>query len=188
MEFTLREEKFIQYYATKKELSHVEKVKLAFGLRMVTREMKKVVVIYGIALWMGLLWEMLIVQIGFLFVRQVAYGLHCTSSKVCLVVSSILFPSIAWIVITLTVTPLALWGCYLLTLAILLGVGPTSSQKTKVRSKKHYTFLYKKLVVRLCAGSIGLLFLPTQVGALIVAGIMMSTTLVVLAKIQHKGE
>lgn len=188
MEFTVREEKFIQYYVSKKNLSQIEKIKLAFGLRIVTREMKKVIVIYGIALWMGLLWEMLIVQLGFLYVRQVAYGLHCTSSKVCLVVSSILFPTVTWIMTTMTVTPLAIWGCYLLTLVILLVVGPTSSQKTKVRSKKHYIYLYKKLVGRLCVGTIVLLFLPSQIGALIVAGIMISTTLVVLAKIQDKGE
>lgn len=182
MEFTVNEQRIIAYIEERKVLSSLEEMKLIYGLRVVIREAKKAIIIYGISLLLGVFFQLLIVQLGFLIVRQVAYGLHCTSFKSCLVISSILFPFLTWLTVQSTIQPSSMWFIFFISLIVLIWLGPTSSAKTKVRGKNHLQFLRKKMYGRLIVVGILLLFIPSQFGVLLVAGMTMAVTLVVLAK------
>ena len=182
MEFTVNEQRIIAYIEERKVLSSLEEMKLVYGLRVVIREAKKAFVIYGISLMLGVFFQLLIVQLGFLAVRQVAYGLHCTSFKSCLVISSILFPFLTWVTVHSTIPPSGLWFIFFASLIVLVWLGPTSSAKTKVRGKVHLQFLRKKMYARLMVVGLLLLFIPSQFGVLLVAGMAMAAALVVLAK------
>ncbi|MEK5230288.1 accessory gene regulator B family protein [Lysinibacillus sp. FSL K6-0232] len=183
MEFTAKEKMLVDYFEHRRSLTQLDKIKLVYGFRIVTSELKKFLVIYSIAIVFGLFWEMLLVQIGFLLVRQVAYGAHCPSFRTCLVVSSILFPFITWLAIALPITSFAVWGAFLLGAVILLLIGPVSSKKTKVRGEAHRTFLFKKLYRRLILLGILLLIFPTSISVFFVAGALKAVFLVIIAKL-----
>ncbi|WP_368072746.1 accessory gene regulator B family protein [Lysinibacillus xylanilyticus] len=100
----------VDYFEHRRPLTQVDKIKLVYGFRVVTSELKKFLVIYCIAIAFGLFWKMLLVQTGFLLVRQVAYGAHCSSFRTCLVVSSISFPFITWLSCSITYHFTRCWG------------------------------------------------------------------------------
>lgn len=183
MEFTAKEEILVDYFDHKRPLTQLDKIKLVYGFRVVTSELKKLLVIYGIAIAIGLFWKMLLVQIGFLLVRQVAYGAHCSSYKTCLVVSSISFPFITWLAGALPITSLVVWGGFLLGAVILFFIGPVSSKKTKVRGEAHRTFLFKKLYRRVIVLGVLLVIFPTSISVFFVAGAFKAVVLVVIAKL-----
>ncbi|WP_416141116.1 accessory gene regulator B family protein [Lysinibacillus capsici] len=108
MEFTAKEEMLVDFFEHRRPLTQLDKIKLVYGFRVVTSELKKFLIIYGIAIAFGLFWRMLLVQIGFLLVRQVAYGAHCSSFKTCLIVSCISFPFITWLAVALPITSLVI--------------------------------------------------------------------------------
>ncbi|TKI69776.1 hypothetical protein FC756_08870 [Lysinibacillus mangiferihumi] len=149
MEFTAKEEMLVGYIEQRRLLTQLDKIKLVYGFRVVTSELKNFFIIYSIAFTFGLFWKMLLVHTGFLLVGQVAYGAHCSSFTTCLVVSSISFPLITWLAIALPITSRVVWGAFFLGAVILLFIGPMSSKKTKVRGEAHRTFLLKKLYSRL---------------------------------------
>lgn len=182
MEFTVNEQRVIAYIEERRALSSLEEMKLVYGLRVVIREVKKAFVIYGISLMLGVFFQLLIVQLGFLAVRQVSYGLHCPSFKSCLVISSILFPFLTWITVHSTILTSGLWFIFFASLIVLVWLGPTSSAKTRIRGKEHLQFLRKKMYVRLMVLGILLFLIPSQFGVLIIAGMAMAVALVVLAK------
>ncbi|MDZ5607873.1 accessory gene regulator B family protein [Bacillus pseudomycoides] len=188
MELTASEQRFIQYYKGIKTINELEKVKLAYGYRVVVREVKKLVIVYSIALLLGLFWELLVVQIGFLIFRQVSYGLHCPSFKSCIFVSCIIFPSLTWFAINTSISGLTIWILYICALALLCLMGPVSSQKTAVRGEAHRRFLRKKMYKRMVVLT-GLLFLlPQSIAILLIAGVLMETVLVSLSWINSKEE
>lgn len=182
MEFTVNEEKFISYIEECRTLSSLEEMKLIYGLRVIIREAKKAIIIYSIGLLLGVLLQLLIVQLGFLIIRQVAYGLHCASFKSCLVISSILFPFLTWVTVHNTIQKTDIWFIFFSSLIVLIWAGPTSSVKTKVRNKTHLKFLQRKMYIRLIGVGTLILFVPNQFSALIVAGMTIAVILVVLAK------
>lgn len=183
MEFTAKEEMLVDFFEHRRPLTQLDKIKLVYGFRVVTSELKKFLIIYGIAIAFGLFWRMLLVQIGFLLVRQVAYGAHCSSFKTCLIVSCISFPFITWLAVALPITSLVVWGAFLLGAVILLFIGPVSSKKTKVQGEAHRTFLFKKLYSRLIVFGGLLVIFPTSISVFFLAGFLKGIVLVVIAKI-----
>jgi len=183
MEFTAKEEMLVDFFGQRRPLTQLDKIKLVFGFRVVTSELKKILAIYGIAIAFGLFWETILVQTGFLLVRQVAYGAHCSSFRLCLVVSSISFPSITWLALASPTNSFVVWGAFILGAIILLIIGPVSSKKTKVRSVAHRTFLFKKLYRRLIVLGGLLVIFPTSISVFFVVGFLKGIVLVVIAKI-----
>ncbi|HDR7778843.1 accessory gene regulator B family protein [Bacillus cereus] len=188
MDLTASEQRFVQYYKGISTITELEEIKLAYGYRVVMREVKKLVIVYSIALLLGIFLELLVLQIGFLVFRQVSYGLHCSSFKSCIVFSSIIFPSLTWFTINTSFSTVTIWILYACALALLCLMGPISSQKTAVRGEAHRRFLRKKMYKRMVSLTVLLVLLPQSIAILLIAGVLMETVLVSLSWLNIKEE
>ena len=188
MEYTLKEKSILERYKKHVDMSELDEIKLIHGLRIFLMDFKKFVIIYTLAFILGIAWQLALVHIGFFYFRQVAFGLHMTSFKICLVTSAILFLSVTYffnIIYVSLVLNFVVFFCCVLILTLL---GPISSQKNKVRSAKHSDYLRKKMYKRFLITMIVIAVVPLAMAKFIVAGVLIETMIVVYSWLKSKGE
>lgn len=187
MDLTYREEKILKLFAKKMELSHLEKIKLVYGWKMVIADFKKLIFMYSIAFLIGCFIETLLIHVSFFAFRQVAFGIHSKSFYVCLVVSCITFPVSAFLLKGLEIGMIHIWITYFIAAVPLLLFAPIGSVVNAIRGRAHAQYLRKKIYVRLSILGMVILVLPSAITKFLIAGLLIETITVLISIIQ-KGE
>lgn len=184
MDITYREEKILKLFAKKMELSHLEKIKLVYGWRMVIADFKKLIFMYSIAFLIGCFIETLLIHASFFAFRQVAFGVHSKSFYVCLIVSCITFPVSAFLLKELEIGMIHIWITYFIAAVPLLLFAPIGTAINAIRGKVHMRYLRKKIYIRLSILGIVIFFLPVAITKFLVAGLLIETITVLISNIQ----
>lgn len=188
MVYTLKEQTLLNHYKKYGNISELDGIKLIHGLRIFIMDFKKFAIIYTLALILGIAWQLALVHIGFFCFRQVAFGLHCTSFKTCLVTSVVLFLSFTHIFNTISFSLNSIWGIFLSCVGVLTLLAPISSQKNKIRSHKHISYLRKKMYKRFLLMMIAIIVLPLAVSKFIVGGMLLETFIIIYSWLKTKEE
>lgn len=188
MVYTLKEQTLLNHYKKYGKISELDEIKLIHGLRIFILDFKKLAIIYTLAFVLGIAWQLALVHIGFYCFRQVAFGLHCTSFKTCLVTSTVLFLSFTHIFNTISFSLNSIWGIFLACVAVLTSLAPISSQKNKVRNDRHMSYLRKKMYKRFLLTMIAIIVLPLAISKFIVGGMLLETFIIIYSWAKTKEE
>lgn len=187
MELTNTETRIINVFSRKTDLTHLDKVKLIYGLRIVIADFKKLFFMYGFALLIGCFIEIFLIHASFFLFRQVAFGVHSKNFYVCLIVSCITFPVSSFLLKNLDIGIIYIWITYLIAAVPLLLFAPISSAVNPIRGSAHAQYLRKKIYIRLSILGVAILVLPAAITKFLVAGLLIETLTVMISTIQ-KGE
>lgn len=187
MDLTYREEKILKLFSKKMGLSHLDRIKLVYGWRMVIADFKKLIFMFSIAFLMGCFIETVLIHVSFFVFRQVAFGAHSKNFYVCLVVSCITFPVSAFLLKGLEIGLVHIWITYFIAAVPLLLFAPIGSVVNAIRGRAHVQYLRKKIYVRLSILGIAILVLPSAITKFLVVGLLIETITVLILIIQ-KGE
>ncbi len=188
MVYTLKEQTILGHYKKIVDISELDEIKLIHGLRIFLMDFKKFVIIYLLAFILGIAWQLAIVHIGFFYFRQVAFGIHCTSFKTCLVTSTILFLSFTYLFHINNFSLIFIWGIFLVCVGVLTLLAPIGSQKNKIRSARHISYLRKKMYKRFLITIIAIIVLPIIISKFIVAGMLIETLIIIYSWLKSKEE
>lgn len=89
--------KLVNYVKKYKNITEEEEEIMLYGFESVYILIGKVIIIFLLAAFLGIFKEMLIFLILFSIVRAFAFGLHATKSGICIIVSSICFLGIPYL-------------------------------------------------------------------------------------------
>lgn len=178
MEYTFREQSVLDFYKKHRDLSHIEEIKLVYGLRLFMLDLKKFIVIYSLAFLLGVAFELLLVQVGFLIFRQVAYGLHANGFWTCLLSSGIAFLGGTYFFHQIQLTEGFLYTLFFFCVVMLSLLAPISSQKIKVRDSKHRNKLRKRMYFRFLLLFVLIIALPLSVSIFLVYGMLIETSII----------
>ena len=103
---------------------------IEYGLTGLYLTITKTIVIFAIALVLGILKEVIIFTIIYNIIRATSFGLHATKSWICLVCSSIVFLSMPFIA---TIIVLPVWSRILIGLVCVLFIVKNSPADTEKR-------------------------------------------------------
>ena len=87
----------LDYIKKNKSLTIEEEEKMLYGLESIYLMITKMIIIFALALFLGIFKEMLIYLLIFNIIRFTAFGIHATKSWICLIVSSLLFLGVPFI-------------------------------------------------------------------------------------------
>jgi len=151
-------------------------------------DFKKLAIIYPLAFILGIAWQLALLQMGFLFFRQVAFGLHCTSFKTCLVTSTVLLLSFTHTFNTINFSLNSIWYIFLACVGVLTLLAPIGSQKNKIRNDKHKSYLRRKMYKRFLLIMVAIIVLPLAISKFIVGGMLLETFIIIYSWVKTKEE
>ena len=187
MALTNTENKLLNLFSRKMEISGLEKIKLIYGWRLIVADIKKLFFLYSCAIIIGCFIETFLVHASFFVFRQVAFGVHSKNFYVCLIVSCITFPVSAFLLKELEVGMIQIWIAYFIAVVPLLLFAPIGSAVNAIRGSAHTKYLRRKIYIRLSILGIAILVLPSTITKFFVTGLLIETITVLISIIQ-KGD
>lgn len=187
MELTNTETRIINTFSRKIDLTHLDKIKLIYGWRIVIADFKKIFFIYGFALLMGCFIETFLIHASFFMFRQVAFGVHSKNFYLCLIVSCITFPVSSFLLKNLDISIIHIGITYLIAAVPLLLFAPIGSAVNPIRGSAHAQYLRRKIYIRLSILGVAILVLPATITKFLVVGLLIESITIMISMIQ-KGE
>lgn len=135
--------RLINYIKKYKSLSNDKEEIILYGLESIYILVTKMIVIFSIAIILGIFKEMIIFLIIFNIIRTFAFGLHASKSWICLIISSILFLGLPYVLKYIIINNY---------IKILIGIpsiimvylfSPADTEKRPIINKKRRLFLKK---------------------------------------------
>lgn len=96
MHFSIYEEKILNQLLTS-SMKSKDKARLKYGFYLFLDSLKKGLLIYSFAIYLGIVMETFFVHLSFLFVRQVSYGWHSSSKLGCIIGSMLCFTAVPYV-------------------------------------------------------------------------------------------
>lgn len=132
-----------------KKNTNYDKTKLAeikYGLESIYLTFSKLIVISALALILGIFKEMIIYMLIYNLIRMPSFGLHATKSWICLLSSTILFISIPYLCIVLTIPTVFKLIIGIVGTLLMFKNSPADTKKRPIVNKKRRR-VYKVLSV-----------------------------------------
>lgn len=149
-------------------------------------DFKKMIIIYTISFLLGVTIELLLVQIGFITFRQVAFGLHANGFWSCLISSIVLFLGGTYIFSKIHLTVELIYVLFFFGVFFLTLFAPINSKKIKIKEPKHRYYLRKKMYMRFIAMLVAIITLPLSVSEFLVFGMLIETLIICYSYITLK--
>ena len=112
---------------------------IMYGVEGIYLTITKTIIIFTLALILGIFKELLFLLIAFNFIRLFAFGMHANDSLTCLIFSSVLFIGGAFICKYITIDKIVLYPLYLIILFIISIYSPADTVKRPLIKKKKRT-------------------------------------------------
>lgn len=119
---------------------------IMYGIEGIYLTITKSIIIFLCALILGIFKELLYLLIAFNFIRLFAFGMHANKSWICLIFSSSVFLTGAFLCKYITISKEVLYVLYLLLLIIMIKYAPSDTVKRPLIKKKKRT-MYKVLSI-----------------------------------------
>lgn len=187
MDLTDKESKILDLFSRKMELSHLEKIKLVYGWRILIADLKKLFFMYSFAFLIGCLIETFIIHTAFYAFRQVAFGVHSKNFYTCLIVSCLTFPGSVFLLNTLEISTIYIWITYFIAAIPLLLFAPIGTNINAIKGREHALYLKKKIYIRLVLLGVILTFFPITITKFLIMGLLIESILVLISIIKKEG-
>ncbi len=109
---------------------------IMYGVEGIYLTITKTIIIFLIALILGVCKELLCLLIAFNFIRLFAFGMHANKSIICLIFSSVLFIGGAFLCKYILISKQILYVLYLIALTIIIIFSPADTVKRPLIKKK----------------------------------------------------
>ena len=155
------------------QLERVQYLKCRLGVEVFVNNSFKLCIIYGFALLLGIEKSTFILHVSFLIIRTFAYGAHAKSSSGCILISSLLFLGVPFLLSDILQVPQ--FGLFLLSIVsnlILLKYAPGTTKKNKIVEESRKKLLRRRACLSSLIVSFIGLFMPLRVANLIIFGIL----------------
>ncbi len=119
---------------------------IMYGIEGIYLTITKSIIIFLCALILGIFKELLYLLIAFNCIRLFAFGMHANKSWICLIFSSSVFLTGAFLCKYITISKEVLYVLYLLLLIIMIKYAPSDTVKRPLIKKKKRT-MYKVLSI-----------------------------------------
>lgn len=131
-----------------KEYTKDEIAIVKYGLESIYLIITKAIIIFGIAIFLGILKETLLVLLFYNIIRNQAFGIHASKSSYCLISSIILFIGGAFICRNIII-PYKLIGiiAIICNLLILIYAPADTHKRPLINKKKRIAFKYKSVII-----------------------------------------
>lgn len=121
---------------------------IMYGIEGVYLTITKTIIIFTLALILGIFKELLFLLIAFNFIRLFAFGMHANNSITCLIFSSVMFLGGAFLCKYLVINKMILYPLYLLILIIISIYSPADTVKRPlIKKKKRIRFKILSILV-----------------------------------------
>ena len=136
-----------------KQLSSIEKDKMKYGLEGLYLTITKMIIIFALALILGIMKEVLILLLLFNVIRYTAFGVHAKRSIDCLISSTMFFIGFPLLCIYLNI-PMIVKLLLAVPIVILIGIyAPSDTIKRPLNNKK------KRLVYKILSIIISIIYI-----------------------------
>lgn len=119
---------------------------IMYGVEGIYLTITKSIIIFSCALILGIFKELLYLLIAFNFIRLFAFGMHANKSFICLILSSMIFLTGAFLCKYITINKEVLYILYLIILVIMFKYAPSDTVKRPLIKKKK-RIMYKVLSI-----------------------------------------
>ena len=114
---------------------------IMYGVEGIYLTITKTIIIFALALILGIFKELIILLIAFNFIRLFAFGMHANKSITCLIFSSLVFLTGAFLCKYITISREVLYALYLMVLVIMIKYAPADTKKRPLlKSDKRLRF------------------------------------------------
>lgn len=121
---------------------------IMYGVEGLYLTITKAVIIFTLALILGIFKELLILLLAFNFIRLFAFGMHASNSVTCLIFSSILFLGCAYLCKIVTIPREILYSLYILAVIMITVYAPADTVKRPlIKKKKRIMFKILSVIV-----------------------------------------
>lgn len=124
--------------------------KLNYGLQVLFLSTTKLILLLIIGYFLNILIPMVIAIGSFSIIRRFAFGLHCSSSRSCSIITVLVFVGQVYLFKFITVNPYILYAIAAMSLLILYKYAPADTKKRPIVSKKLRKKLRLKSVITAC--------------------------------------
>lgn len=132
--------KIMTYIDKKKKLSQEEKEVIIYGIESIYILVTKLIIIFAIAILLGIFKELLIFLLLFNVIRTFAFGLHATKSSICLVVSTLVFLLLPFVATKIDIPFLVKIIVGFILIILIFKNSPADTHKRPIISKKRRRF------------------------------------------------
>lgn len=169
MHFSIYEEKILNQLLTS-GMKSKDKARLKYGFYLFLDSLKKGLLIYSFAIYLGIVMETFLVHLSFLFVRQVSYGWHSSSKLGCIVGSILCFTVVPYVLNHAEMNKATFFIMTVIFLPLLVYIGPVGTSISKFSKKKSH-ILHKKLKRRSVLLAVLSLIIPITYYQYIIIGV-----------------
>ncbi|MEE0700302.1 MAG: accessory gene regulator AgrB [Bacilli bacterium] len=121
---------------------------IMYGVEGIYLTITKCIVIFTIALILGIFKELLLLLLAFNFIRLFAFGMHASKSSICLIFSSALFIGGAYLCKTIVLPTTLIYILYLVVLIIMILYSPSDTVKRPlIRKNRRLKFKILSVMV-----------------------------------------
>lgn len=121
---------------------------IMYGVEGIYLTITKCIVIFTIALILGIFKELLLLLLAFNFIRLFAFGMHASKSSICLIFSSALFIGGAYLCKTIVLPTTLIYILYLIVLIIMILYSPSDTVKRPlIRKNRRLKFKILSVMV-----------------------------------------
>ena len=156
--------------------SRVDYLKCKLGLETILIDAAKLIVIYGLATVVGLLWQVSLFHIGYMGIRLFAHGVHCKTNLECTLVSCFMLVGTTALINTVQLPIASVFVMFFINLIFLWNYAPSATKKNGIGNSsdaKKKKLRYKSLIVNVIIFVMSLL-MPVLIGMLIMTGAIMA--------------
>lgn len=166
----------------KKQYPNYSKEKIEeimYGVEGIYLTITKTIIIFLLALILGLFKELIFLLIAFNFIRLFAFGMHANKSWICLLFSSTLFIGAAFLSKIITFSNNTLYILYLVALIIITCYAPADTVKRPlINKKKRIIFKILSIIVTIIYFIITLLIKDRLIINSMILGLLIECTLI----------
>ena len=115
-----------------KDLDRIDYLKCKLGLETFLINISKMSVVYGLAIVVGLFWQVLIFHLAYMSIRTYAYGVHSESSLHCTIISCISLIGLPAILVAFQIPRVSFVIIYVISHIILKKYAPAATKKNGI--------------------------------------------------------
>ena len=156
-----------------KDLDRIDYLKCKLGLEIFLINASKLSIVYGLAVVVGLFWQVFIFHLAYMSIRTYAYGVHSESSLQCTIISCILLIGIPTVLVTFQMPRISFVIMYIISHLILKKYAPAATKKNGILhldEMKRKKLRHKALVSNFIILTTSLLVPNFLIGSLLMIG------------------
>lgn len=103
--------------------------KMTIGIEIFLNNISKLIVVYVLAIVLGVIWQTLAVNIAFMVIKRCSFGVHALSNTVCTLVCVVAFVAVPWFTYGMGIGNIAVACIFAYVIAVLYRYAPADTKR-----------------------------------------------------------